>query len=207
LRDKGEKKGKRKFSVISLKNIQDIPIHLLRRIISHTYEITDKKHILSLRQVCRNWNLAISRLMCNEITRLFTKYSPEITLRMRCQTHIGEITNFDLQLQHNGLNNKCGIEFLPRVNNSLYVDHYIFLDFFLFINYNDNNEKKILRKEKEISRFIMSHGNFDNSFVNPDDLMIDLDLAFQYIPHEPMTFRTKAISFSPIYVLDWFNNK
>lgn len=144
--------------------------------------------------------------MYDEITRLFTKHSPELTLRMKCQTNIGEIKNIDLKLQQDGLNNKCRVEFFPRVNNSLFVDDYKCLAFYLSIVYNGEG-KKILRKEKEFSRFVMKSGKFDNSSINSDDVMMDLFLAFQYVPLEPMTFRTKAISFSPIYVLDWFKTK
>jgi len=124
---------------------------------------------------------------------------------MRCQTHIGAIINVELPLQQGGLNNKYLVEFFPQINHKLkkplLVEHYSFIDFFYVFTY--NYDEKISRKEKEILRFSMRSGKI----INLNDMMIDLDIAFQYIPFEPMTFRVKAISFSPIYVLDWFNTK
>ncbi|RIA93855.1 hypothetical protein C1645_761451 [Glomus cerebriforme] len=202
-----EKKENHKPSTKPTINIQDIPIHLLKQIISHTYVVTDVNHISSLRQVCRSWNITISHMIHDEIT----KYSSELILLMRCQTFNNEIVDLNLSLQQSFLNNKCRIEFFPQVNQKLekhlFADNYKFIDFFLLCNNNNNNvddEKECLRKKKEISRYSMKTCKFDNSSINSNSV-IDLDLAFQYIPYEPMTFRVKAISFSPIYLLNLFN--
>ncbi|CAI2170427.1 19969_t:CDS:2 [Funneliformis geosporum] len=180
-----EKEEKHEPLVKSATSIKDIPIQILKQIISHTCVITNKRRISSLRQ-----------------------HSPKLTLWMRCQTHLGTVINLDIPLQRGGLNNKYVIEFFTRVNHEfekpIFVESYRSIDFYYVFTYCDEG-KKSFRKEIEISRLSMISGKIINPCVNSDVVMIDLDFAFQYIPYEPMTFRVKAISFSPIYVLDWFN--
>jgi hypothetical protein len=165
-----------------------------------SHVITDTP-ISSLRRVCRSWNSTINNLMYDEITKI----SPALTLLMRCHALLGEIDNFEIPLQRNCLTNKCRIEFFPRIDNTLdeqlFVDSYKNIEFYLLYKIG----KKDLRKE-EITRFNMKCFKFDSSIVNSNSV-IDLDLAFQYIPYEPLTFRVKEISFSPIYLVNLFNIK
>ncbi|CAG8537030.1 13319_t:CDS:2 [Funneliformis caledonium] len=201
-----EKERKQKPLVKPTTSIKDIPIHILKQIISHTCVITNKRRISSLRQVCRDWNITINRMIYDKITQLFTNHSPKLTLLMRCQNHLGTVINLDIPLRQGGLNNKYSVEFFTRSNHEkpIFVERYRIIDFYYVFTYYDEG-KKIFRKEIEISRLSMISGKIINPYVSSDVAMIDLDFAFQYVPYEPMTFIVKAISFSPIYVLDWFN--
>lgn len=158
--------------------------------------------ISSLRQVCRGWNTTINNIIIDEIT----KCSPELTLFMRCQTISGDIVNMEFPLQQGGLSNRCKAEFSPLIDDKLekhlFVDSYKIIQFYLCYKIG----KKDYVKKKEITRFFMKSFKFDNPIVNTNSV-IDLDLAFQYIPYEPLTFRVKLISFSPVYLLNIFNIK